>query len=284
MKKLIVAGAALALCVMGAQADLISVSGNMGVSDWNDATFWGGTEPTAGNDYVVYGSGSRIRSSVTSQDAFGGDSLGIQTGAELFLKTDGGPGRLNVNLILQGGRVTIVDNIVANNRYRFNNGYTMTVQTNSYLYTYAVDRRALEFANEWLGDAVLSTTFAASQTVRFVTGADLDSFGGTLAMGTDAHLQFEAGITLGGGLDLQAGSLTYLQGQSLNVSQLAIGGSLLGDGTYDYTYLNANYDAYFVDGDSGSITVSAVPEPTTWALLGIGAGMIVARRRMRRRA
>jgi hypothetical protein len=60
--------------------------------------------------------------------------------------------------------------------------------------------------------------------------------------------------------------------QDVTFASVSIGGTTLANGTYSFATLNSDFNAFFTDGGSGSITVGAIPEPSTYAaLLGLGA-------------
>jgi hypothetical protein len=60
--------------------------------------------------------------------------------------------------------------------------------------------------------------------------------------------------------------------QDVTFASVSIGGTTLTNGTYSFATLNSTFDAFFANGGSDSITVGAIPEPSTYAaLLGLGA-------------
>lgn len=82
--------------------------------------------------------------------------------------------------------------------------------------------------------------------------------------------------TTAGLLQIEPNAVVVLD-QNLTVGALTIDGVSLGAGTYSYGDLNSNYDAFFADGGSSSITV--IPEPATLALVTLGGMMMLGRRR-----
>lgn len=94
------------------------------------------------------------------------------------------------------------------------------------------------------------------------------------------RLDFNSSFSSAGGLVLNSGSELVLD-QNLSFTSVTIGSTVLAEGTYTFAQLNSAYDAYFVNGGSGSITVSAIPEPSTFAALAgvVALGAVGLRRR-----
>jgi hypothetical protein len=68
-------------------------------------------------------------------------------------------------------------------------------------------------------------------------------------------------------------------GESGNFATIEVGGSFLTDSNGLWSGSNAGVTYQFSDS-TGKLTVQAVPEPSTWALLGLGVlGMLIAFRR-----
>lgn len=67
--------------------------------------------------------------------------------------------------------------------------------------------------------------------------------------------------------------------QDITVGALTIGGVSIPDGVYSFAQLNTDYDLFFREGGSGSITVG-VPEPASLAFVAMGGLLVLGRRRM----
>lgn len=93
---------------------------------------------------------------------------------------------------------------------------------------------------------------------------------GSIVVTDGGLLDFDVDFSLTtGGLVLENGGTLALD-QNLSFAGVTIGGAALAEGVYDYDTLKAQYAGFFLDGGSGQITVTAVPEPSTIALMILG--------------
>jgi autotransporter-associated beta strand protein len=122
-------------------------------------------------------------------------------------------------------------------------------------------------------------TTVSAGTLLVASGATLGS--GGITVGSGGTLNFDYDFSLAtGGLTLLTGSAVILD-QSLSFTGLTIAGNSFSPGTYDYATLKTAYPAIFADGGSGQISVSAIPEPSSLALIGIGIAAALGIRRKR---
>lgn len=111
----------------------------------------------------------------------------------------------------------------------------------------------------------------------------------TFSAETSAHtpaLEFGNNLTLGGALVMSstgADTGTITLDHNVSFASVTLDGTTLANGTYSFSYLNANFDAIFNDGGSGSITVAPVPE-LRLACIGLLGSVIWLGKRRRRRA
>jgi hypothetical protein len=80
-----------------------------------------------------------------------------------------------------------------------------------------------------------------------------------------------------GALTLAGPTSKLVLDQSLTFRSVTINGTALTPGVHPFAELNANFDANFVDGGTGSITV--VPEPSSLVSLLGGVALLIRRRR-----
>lgn len=107
----------------------------------------------------------------------------------------------------------------------------------------------------------------------------LDSLAGIAINGTGELQLTNALNDLNSGITMTAGATLDLTDQSSTVASLIIDGNNVAAGTYNKDQLAAlGYGGLF-DGSTGTITVSAVPEPSSTALIGLAGLALILRRR-----
>lgn len=278
-------------------------------SDWNTHALWGSPTaavPTAGNDYVTSATGTGagasaatgLGSSVTMRvrdtgvAAFAGDSLAIVAGTEILLKNNATTS--TGNIILNGGTI----------RYAPSSGTlatlagTLNVASTSYLGLAGTVSETFTVNSTLTGGSLLH--LAAGNTANgtqisglvIAFGGDLSAFTGTLDLGGGTTTTGAQAATLDFNQDYNLSAVSLIMGQSasadlLNLDQNLTFGSFtfnassLGAGTYTAGDLNGLFGngSQFVDG-GGTLTIAAVPEPGTLAMLAGGLGMLgIFRRR-----
>lgn len=182
--------------------------------------------------------------------------------------TFGGPG----GTIRTGGNTTAARNITVASSI-LGSGTITAYQRGTILLTGSGN----SFAGTWsigglTNSATLFTTFDAQSANSLGTNSSVN-------LNAFASLDVDYDWSTSGSLTLNTNGVLILD-QALTVGSLTIGGSPLGAGNYSFSFLNTNYDAFFQNGGSGSITV--VPEPSIFGLFLLGAvGMMALRRRPR---
>ena len=225
---------------------------------WNDdgatPAWTGSVADIAGNDYFTVGS-LRGGPEVTLRSpfgggTFGGDSLTIVSNTRLLTKATGGATFTVDNLILNGGKIESGDgdsnhrvagaiNVIADSEIASDN--TKDVQIDSSIAgssdltltgTGATARVRLN------GGGAFSGTFFVTESVETTIGASFSNADFSFATGTE--LFFDGNYTIAG--------LTF------DTTSLAAG-------VYSFADLNTTYDAFIVEGGSGSLTSSQSPAP-----------------------
>ena len=109
-----------------------------------------------------------------------------------------------------------------------------------------------------------------------------NTYSGTFLATRNAIVDFDQSYS-SASLNLATGTQLKLDGSvTLTFMNVTFGATALAAGTYSFAALNSAYDAFIVDGGSGSLIVggSAIPEPSSAALLLglVFAGFAVVRR------
>jgi autotransporter-associated beta strand protein len=164
------------------------------------------------------------------------------------------------------------------------------------------------YSNGYLSGSVLVQTGATLGGSGTISGLATLNAGATLAPGNSVGtLTFEDGLTLNatstvtmeingaadfdritvnGGLLTYGGTLSLLFGftPAVNSTYQLFTGDAVATATGDFATLTFNDPAYqgSYNPDSGLLTLTAVPEPQTWALLGLGASFLLWQIRRRK--
>ncbi len=287
----------LALAAAAHAADITQTATGASGTDWNNATVWGGSAPTTGNDYFTFASGTtattrlgtgsavgfRVRETGTT---FGGDSLTIVGATELLLKQTANQTSTG-NIILNGGVLRLSAGASAQ----------------------ATLAGTLQVASEsWLGVAdtgtpVLSVTSALSGAGLLHVAAGLGTGGSTVSFSGDLSA-FTGTFAIGGGdqpgivsftqaYDLSGASMSIntlrtdvlnLNG-NLTVGAFSFGSTVFDPGIYSLVDLNADFGNGSQFTGTGNLIVGAIPEPSSFAVIAGMAGLALAgaRRRHARR-
>lgn len=284
-------------------ATIVQTASDGGVG-WNSSTLWGGSAPTAGNDYVSAGGFYALNDShvgasttgrlryVTSGSTFGGDSLKLVANTEVLVKTGG---TMTGNIILDGG---IIRSSFAPNG-SFTLAGTLNVTANGgYLGVDDNGAPSVTVLSTLTGGGMLHlasgrevSSGANDNIVRF--NGNLSAFTGTFNLGGGS---FDGGVTwapatLDFDQDYVLPSASLWMGQynsldSLNLDKnvtfgsFKFGANSLAAGTYNAGQLNSLFGngSQFVDG-GGTLTIAAVPEPSILALAGLGSALLLGLRR-----
>ena len=258
--------------------DLINNSG-FGNS-WHTGADWSDGQPAhAGDDYNVGNSatGKSLRTpNNASNPTFPGDSLTIHSTGTLGMKHNGTA--QIADLLLDGGSLS---SWVGNRTMGF--GGTLTVLSASTLnVSNSGDSRRivihsllsgggdLNVAGADSNDYVQLTNAGNTYTGNWsVSGGRLEAQGaGSLGTG---NVTVNSGARIDVDYDLNYSADWILDGamvldQTHTLGNLSIGTRQIADGTYSFADLNASYNGNFVDGGSGSITVTGGAGPSVYEL------------------
>ncbi len=273
---------------------------------WNNATVWGGSAPTNGNNYftatgLTASSSTSLNSiSVTGRirdngTVFGGDLLTINAGTELLLK-GAGTYTSNGNVVLNGGMIRLSPDSSTTTTF----AGTLHVAADSHVGVVRITNTSLDFTSTITGSNVLNiaaatgnATSGAGSILGISFSGDLSGFTGTLKLG-GGSFGIERVAVLDFNQDYFLPQTTLIMGasgtndklnldQNLTFGSFSFGATALGAGTYDSATLNGLFGTGSQFTGLGSLTV--VPEPGTYASL-MGAASLLAvlgfRRRQRR--
>lgn len=288
------------------------------IGNWLDSTtsVAAPTAPAPGNTYTAF---QTLRTPATAGNyTFQGDSLTLSSSSASLVNKSGANTITINNFIITGGVVTNTDN-VATNRFTLagnlslTSGQTNKLQLNSGSAGFNVSSLisgtgALTIASNGSSQSTSSVqditlthannTYSGGTTVgafsNFQVAADgalgtgnLTMTGGrmTFNLGTTndyiantANLIIASGLTTGASNSI---ALTFTGTDVVGGISLNGGTSFLANGLYDATALNTAYGSSIFSG-TGVLSVGAIPEPSTIALLGglaVMAAAVVKRRR-----
>jgi hypothetical protein len=300
--------AALAFPAMCVAANVtMNASDGIGTSSFNSAGHWDSlAAPTSGNDYFT--STFRLRTPADGNSyTFAGNSLTINaTGGApgdllgLSYKGLGTAGTLTVNnLILNGGAINHLNGIGD----RFQLAGNINVAADSYIYA---KQGEIDILANISGSAKITNPGSdlAGCTLKFLSGAN--TFTGSIVnngrfeLADNANLNYTIGLSgvnnsfsgtgaaslFNGDFNFNLSGAGSGIGDSWSIITAAnsaygstfsvMGFSDLGGGLWDTT---ANGAEYQFNTANGILSVVAVPEPSTFALAGIGlAALLIFRR------
>lgn len=255
------------------------------LSLWFDQSTGGGNSPLTFNGNQFYSNGFALRSGISST-TWGNASTA------LFLNSGIGVGQLGTNT-LTIANLTTYAGASARINPRSNNGIAnlavsnFTNDVNTMLDSTSSNiNRSISLSIGTLtgaGDFLIHGNSGGTNGADvFLSVTNASGFTGDIRWGTSANtvLSFQNDLNSAGALIALSTSRISLH-QDVSFASVTLNGFSLAQGTYSYSYLNTNFDAIFLDGGSGSITV--VPEPATGMLLGVGLMVFLGKRSARRR-
>lgn len=275
---------------------------NTTTGNWSASNAWNTNAAGTGTNHTLSTANSNIyntnaKAMRTTGTTFAGGSL-ILSGHS----TDAGGA--NYSLMLTSPGMTIAN--LSTQAYDSSNNFVLiratlnsatalsstnfAVGTETRFHFQTTNFRSLNFTLTTLtgsGDMHMGKTGAGTDGASTIalSATNASAYTGDIIVYNGTSMDFNSTFTSGGGLSLLSGAVLTLD-QSLSFTSLSIGGSSLSAGTYSFATLNGLYDAYFANGGTGSITVTAVPEPSAAAaLLGVAAlAAFTVRRRLAARA
>ncbi len=265
--------------------------GNGGTHYWTNASLWksqedgGGTSPSsisASDDFIQTGVTGPMGTAVatTGTATFAGNSLTL-TGGQISVKGTGTGVARVVNFITAGNGLIVAaeaTNVVHN--FHVDNFENQSGETRLSASSNA-NGRTLNLTIGTLTGAGGFTIDSGSGTGRPVqiSVTDASAYTGAFNFG-NGSIDFNSDIASGGSLSL-SGSAVLTLDQNLSFTAVTINGVSLGAGLHSFAELDAAFDSFFAAGGAGSITVSAIPEPSTYAIVAgtLFLGFAIWRRR-----
>ncbi|MDF3129644.1 PEP-CTERM sorting domain-containing protein [Kiritimatiellaeota bacterium B1221] len=281
-------------------AEITQIKSQAAGTHWNQATSDGddvwsdGNAASGANDYV---NNAYTLRTPTSSSTFNGNSLTLETGGSLLLKP-GGAGRVfTVNdLILEGGKIVHGQPSITTSEIA---GSITLLSDSAYEATGSSYRRATISASI-SGSSVFDITLGSSDRLEISSVANtfdgewrVNQYLSEIPLGFfasgngslgNASVYIDTGVAFDVDYDISnptksldmSGVMTLDQDHTFG--SVSIAGDVLAAGTYTFADLNSSYDANFVDGGTGSITV--IPEPGSIVLLFVGmTGLFALTRR-----
>lgn len=270
------------LGVKGTVANPIQVSsGNTGTATLtntyqNSATF-SGLVTLNSHDLTVatyVGAGSQA---IT----FSGGTVSTGTGGNLTLKVGGVHA-----LTISGGALNHVGSITNSGVGTFGTTISSVIGSNVTGVTQNSSTSSLTLggANLYSGPTTVSLgTLATNATGTFGSSSVTVASGALLTLGNSASFGDLATLTFAGTSTASSINLNFTGADTLGAVYDSVAGTYLAAGTYTASQLNTAFSSSVFAG-TGSLTVSAIPEPSTFAALGgvLALGVAACRRRGRR--
>lgn len=284
-----------------ANVNLTTSNTTSGQTGFTTASFWSNNQaPSLANDYFV-NTNFILRTPGTGPGpfTFGGNSLTVNggglgfstlggsnttinnftlTGSGYLFSTQNATQTLSGTLAITGttfARLNAADTTVRNitiDSTISGTGSLQVLQTGTVSLTGAGNT----FSGTWKvgGDATVGGTAYTNTSLRVST---LDaSSAGSLGINSSLAASSYSIIRIGydwnttGSLTLNENSTLFLD-HNLTVGSLSISGTALAEGEYSYAFLSTTYAGFFnTTGSGGSITVGAIPEPSSFAALAGG--------------
>lgn len=290
-------------------ADIVQTASLGPGNNWNNPSYWGGNTPTLGNNYLTTPIGNAatdfsfngkswtyngsVRDAAASS-TFGGTSLFIESNTRLLGKANSsGTAVSTANIVLNGGFIASAADAEGGS------ALAGSIHLNAPL-------GALALRPNGTGSFTwnINSTITGSGTLQVATydvsnvrsgfvylNGDLSAFTGTFYVGVGTTTNASAGnsiFAINSSAPLATLQLVpdssafffYELTSNVTFAGLTIGNTVLAPGTYNGAALEAYAPGKFLDF-GGTITVAAIPEPSTSALMlvtGLAASFVIYRR------
>lgn len=266
-----------------------------GGSTWNTTSKWftspggGGAAHVGGmssaNTYITNTStnvlNTEFLNNTGTTNTFLGGTLVLANGGQLNIRANGTGFASVTDFVATGGGVIVsasgtgaVNNLIVDS-FENRSGVT-NLRPSS-----ASNNRNMNLAIGTLfgsGDFAMDPTSQAGRTL-FLSVTDATAYAGDFGFDRGV-INFNNNLVSGGSLTLSGTAVVTLD-QSVTFASVSVGGTELTPGFHSFESLNADFNAFFTDGGSGGITVSAIPEPSSFTVLTAAAalaGCVVVRR------
>jgi hypothetical protein len=252
------------------------------LSKWNtQASGTGGTSPgsfSPTDTYIATNVGANVLNTdflnnTGTNSVFLGGTLVLATGGQLNLRTVGTSKAQIGNFVTTGGGLIAAAYLSSSVNLTvdsFNNqaGDTrLSASSNANNRTLNLEIGTLFGA----GNFTVDSASGSSRTI-FISATNATNYTGNFnfAQGT---INFNNNLVSGGSLTLSGTAIVTLD-QNITFASVTIAGTTLEEQRfYSFTELNTSFGNFFTDGGSGGITVGAVPEPSTYAVIA-GASLL----------
>ncbi|MCX6936274.1 MAG: autotransporter-associated beta strand repeat-containing protein [Verrucomicrobia bacterium] len=235
------------------------------------STFTGGTTISSGT--LTLGNATNTLANTGAVTVSGG-TLALGTNSDTV-------GAVTVS----GGAISSSTGVLTGSSYALQSGTVSAILGGSGVATKTTGGTVtLSGVNTYFGGTIVSAgTLATSTTGNFGTGNVTVQNGALLTLGNSSSIANGATLFFNSGSTAASINFNFVGSESLFTIQDSVSSTFVTAGTYTATELNARFlTSVFTGG--GTVTVSAIPEPSTYAALAGMFGLALAAVRRRKRA